>query len=441
MATRNWLWLLVAGMLVRLAIAPFFYGFQYDMDTFGSWARTLVTEPFRAFYAVAESPDHLPGDLYLHYLLGSLFELAGGQNFHGEAYRFLLKVIPALADLLIALLIWYLLRRLVTETIARLAAVGYMLNPATIFLTAVWGQWDAVSGLIMLVGLGVLWLRPDRWVLAIPLFAWCVMIKPPLALLCLIGLLVMLLGEMRKGGPLSTVIQRQLANILVAAIVGLGVMALLLAPFDTGLTGTWSRWSLADRVGVAVDLYPYTTLGAANIWMIPLGSPDRQSDQDGTLAGLTEQGWGTLLFLGALIYVGFVLIRRQRSLSPVPLVVWAMVVANYAYFLFPTRSHERYMYPAVLLLVVLAGLLRLDSRVLRLTVAVSVVYALNLVGVYFNVPGILEPALFLTLSVANILLFAIVTTLPFWLRGEVGDVEAAGTSAVLRADEPEPVLR
>lgn len=418
LGTRYWGWLLIVAFLIRLAIAPFFYGFQYDMDTFGSWAQSLVTTSFASFYEVAESPDHLPGDLYLHYLLGSVFEGAGGQDFQGEAYRFVLKVIPSLADVAIALLVWYLLRRLVSEEAARLTAVLYALNPATMFLSAVWGQWDAVSALIMLLGLGILWLCTGKWLLAIPLFAWAVMIKPPLAMLCLIGLLIVVLSSMRRGISLIEVIREQFARTIAAVAIGLITMTLLLAPFDTGLVGILTRWSLAERVGVAIDLYPYTTLGAANIWMIPLGSPDRQSDQDGSLAGLTEQGWGTLLFLVALGYVGWIIVRRWNRLPPVTLTVWAMVVANYAYFLLPTRSHERYLYPAVLLLLVLAGLLRFERQITRLSLSVSLVYFLNLVGVYFSIPGLLNSIFFLSLSFANIALFVLIAAYPLHRREE-----------------------
>lgn len=431
---RNWLWLLAAGLIIRLALAPLAYGFQYDMDTFGSWAQVLVSEPFRRFYDVAPVPDHLPGDMYLHAALGWLFRAFGGENYHGAAYRFLLKAVPSVADIAVALLIWAILRDRVTEEAGRLAAVFYALNPATIFLAAIWGQWDVVSGLFLLGGLAIVWRWPERWVWAVPIFAWMVMIKPPLALLALIGLLAVPLRDLLRGATLAQVVRLRIAEGIGALVVGLATITGLALPFDTAIGGMETRWSLLDRVRVAMELYPFTTLGAANIWMVPLGTPDRRSDTGGTLLGLTAQGWGTVLFLVALVYVGVLVARGVRRVDPVVLTVWAMATVNYAWFLLPTRAHERYLYPTVLLLVVLCGLARLDGRVTAVAGAVSLVYLLNLVGVYFRVPGVLDPVLFIGASLANIALFGIVATMPFW-RDESDRTQADGTPLPVYAED------
>lgn len=418
-ARAHWVALLGFSLILRVAIAPWAYGFQYDMDTFGSWAQTLVAYPYDEFYAVAPSPDHLPGDLYLHHALGELFLLFGGENFHGDAYRFLLKLVPSVMDIAMAVVIWGIARRLVGEGIAREGALFYALNPATIFLSAVWGQWDVVSSLIMMIGLAIVWFNPSRWLLAIPLFAWAVMIKPPLALLCLTGLLALVLGDARRGRGVWQIVQRRFMSVVAASIIGIAMILVLILPFDTGLPGMDTRWSLMDRVGVAVDMYPYTTLGAANIWMIPLGSPDRVSDTAGYFLGLTGQSWGMVLFAGAIAYIAVVLLKRWRLHVPVTLVVWAMATANYAYFLLPTRSHERYMYPAVMLVILLATLCGKERRITWIAAAVSMVYFLNLVGVYYSFPGILAPMLFVTLSVLNIVLFVLIASFPLWSRSDV----------------------
>jgi hypothetical protein len=428
--------LLALALVIRLVVAPFAYGFQYDMDTFGSWGETLVEHPVDRFYDVAPSPDHLPGDLYLHYGLASAFQAFGGEDFHGDAYRFLLKAIPAISDILVAILIWAFVRRRVDENSARAGALLYALNPATIFLSSIWGQWDVVSGLIMLGGLMIVWVFPSRWLLAIPILAWVVMIKPPLALLCLPGLLPLLLAELRRGATLLTVLRERLVSLLAALGIGIGTIAALILPFDTGLPGMETRWSLLERLDVAVGLYPFTTLGAANIWMIPLGAPDRKSDVAGTFLGVTAQGWGNFLFLAALLYVGIVLVTRWRMISPLRLVTWTMVVTNYAHFLLPTRSHERYMFPAVMLLILLAALCGVERRVTWLAFGVSATYFLNLAGVYGALPGILAPIFFVSLSFLNISLFVLAAMFPFWwVRDNDDEAEVVGTPMPIYADD------
>jgi hypothetical protein len=436
-ARANWVILLGASLLFRLLIAPFAYGFQYDMDTFGNWGYNLSALPLDQFYARADGPDHLPGDLYIHAVLAEGFQFFGGENFLGDSYRYLLKVVPSVMDILLAVLIWAFARRLVGEGFAREGALLYALNPATIFLSAIWGQWDVVSSLIMLAGLVIVWARPAKWLFAIPVLAWAVLIKPPLALLCLIGLLTLVLVDLRRGLGLPEIVRFRIASVLAAAVIGVATIVVLILPFDTGLPGMDTRWSLLDRVEVAVDLYPNTTLGAANIWMIPLGSPDRISDVDDQFFGLTPQGWGTVFFAVALLYVAATIMMRWRMIRPIDLVVWAMATANYAYFLLPTRSHERYLYPAVLLLILLATLCRMEGRLVRLAAAVSLVYFLNLVAVYDAFPGVLNTVMFVTLSILNVVLFALVATFPYWWKRDKGldEVEGVGTPMPVYADD------
>jgi hypothetical protein len=432
---RNWLWLLCAGLGLRLALAPNFYGFGYDMDTFGQWAEALVAYPWSEFYAVAPAPDHLPGDLYLHALLGEAFLAGGGENFLGDAYRLLLKIVPAFADIAIALVMWLAVRRVAGERFGRLTALAYAWNPGAIFLSAVWGQWDAVSGLILLLAFVVVWRWPARWVAAVPLMAWAVLIKPPLALLCLLGLLFVPLRDLWRGAPLAAVARGLALPVGSALVAGVGTIIVLLAPFDTGVPGMEMRWTLQERVETAVEMYPHTTLGAANIWMIPLGSPDRVSDRDPLIAGLSAQQVGTFLLAAALLWVGWTIVRRWREMTPMTLTVWAMATANYAYFLLPTRAHERYLYPAVMLLVVLWGIEKGRRRLTRLVAGISLAYVLNLLGVYAPVGGAFEVAWFVAVSVANVALFLLLATYPGWRDAVTGDAEPVMTPLPVYADD------
>jgi len=434
----NWILMLVGALMARLFLAPHFFGFWYDMITFGRWGQTMLDYPLNQFYAVAPAPDHLPGDLYLHGFLALIFQALGGENLEGSAYRFLLKAVPSLADIYVAALIWLVIRRVANEERARLAALFYAWNPATIFLSGVWGQWDVVSGFIMLLGLGIVWLRPSKWLFAIPILAWCVLIKPPMALLCVIGLLVIPLTDLRRGLSLIEVVRTRFRSVVAAAILGLGTILLLILPFDVGFPGMGRRWSLLERINVAIDLYQNTTLGAANIWMIPLRSPGRVSDQDEIFFGLTAQMVGNLLFGAALVYIAIIFIRKWKSILPMTLTVWGMVMANYAYFLLPTRSHERYLFPAVMMIIVLWGCARPRPQLTWLATAVSMAYFFNILGVYLPMSGGGEDIWFVTVSVANILLFLVTASYPFWAESGPHQAEVAGTPMPVFADDYEP---
>ncbi|HEU0163516.1 MAG TPA: glycosyltransferase family 39 protein, partial [Thermomicrobiales bacterium] len=174
---------LAIGMAVRYAIAPFASGFGYDIQSFVDWARILVNEPFKRFYAEAQSPDHLPGDLWFLWAATHLFQFFGGSNLEGTTFVVVIKSISILGDACIGILIYATVRQLRSERAALVAAALYLLNPASIFMSAVWGQWDSVSVAMVLFALWWFLKADDRWLIGVPFLAWALMIKPQLALL------------------------------------------------------------------------------------------------------------------------------------------------------------------------------------------------------------------------------------------------------------------
>ena len=66
---RRLIALLGIGLAVRLALLPV-GAYGYDLTLMQSWAERLVTRPLVRFYASPEVVDHLPGDLWLLWLLG-----------------------------------------------------------------------------------------------------------------------------------------------------------------------------------------------------------------------------------------------------------------------------------------------------------------------------------------------------------------------------------
>lgn len=401
--SRNWIRILITSLVVRLAIAPWFHGFNYDMFIYGNWADTLQNHRFQDFYSYAESPDHLPGDLYIHWVLSSIFHLFGGENLYGAPYRYLLKAFPAIIDIVAAVLIWRFLRSRVSEQNARNAAIAFAANPAIIFLSSAWGQWDVVSGAIFLAGLTALWSPKPRIILSAALFGWALLIKPPLMLFVLFAVAGFAWHRYRDRAAIRR-IPIELAGL---AITAAATVTLLMLPFRMSWFDGWAEFSLVSRLQMAADLYPHTTLGAANIWMIALGSLERVEDS-GTIVGVTYQHWGLLLFAVTAIVIFWRTIKA--GLTPMWL-VWGMVAIGYAYFLLPTRSHERYLFPAILMLIVLTGLSAHSRTIRLLAVAASGVYLLNLILVYGSAGGWAGTVAMVTLSVANLAIFLRLLTL------------------------------
>lgn len=409
---KAWLGLLAFGLVLRLVIAPFPYGFMYDMDTFGQWGETLASHRWSEFYDIAPTPDHLPGDLYVHGLFANLFKAVGGSDFLGASYRYLLKLVPSVLDISVAAIISRLLTPKVGATRARAGSLLYVFNPAIIFMSAVWGQWDVLSGVLMLLAMFVIWRYPERWLWAIPILAWVVMIKPPLALQALVALLFVPLNQLRHNKKISEWSPRLIGQGAVAFIVGIGTMTAMMFPFQMGWVGS-RQHTLLKQIEMAVDLYPFRTVGAANIWMLSPGMPVRELDDLAVFAGITSQQLGTGLFLIvlSLIALGAHWLWKLQC-DTEAILVWAMASSNYAYFVLLTRSHERYVYPAILLLSILF-IAKSSSRILQGSYILgSLAFLGNLVFVYWSAP-FLTTTIFRTISLTHIVAFILLVAWPY----------------------------
>jgi hypothetical protein len=350
---------MIAGGLVRVLLAPWFGGFRYDMGTFANWSWSLHHRPLDRFYAEAMAPDHLPGDLWFLKLVAELYASTGGTEFGSDAYHQWLKAIPTVADLGIALLVFLIVRARQPDPVAVACSALYLLNPATMLLTSVWGQWDSLSMALLLTALAVVTYRVDRWMWTAPLLAWGVLIKPPLGPMALLVVALGIWGQSGAWPWTRHAWRRLLGQGLVGVSLGLATVWLLIRPFGLHLAGGEQEDHLLGRTRIALDLYSFKTLSASNLWMLDQGSLARLDDRDPLWRGFSAHQVGTMALVAALALIalaGIVLLLQRRATDRLPFVVWLMMLANMAIFMLPTRVHERYLFPALVCTILLAGL-------------------------------------------------------------------------------------
>ena len=294
-----------------------------------------------------------------------------------------LKLVPTLADIAIGLLLFLLGRHLVSSEAGLLASALYVLNPGPIFLTAVWGQWDAVSAALVLL---VVWLviqGEAAWAM-LPL-TWAILIKPPFAALApLIGLAfiaqsVLPYSRRRTARPAES-LASSLGQLGLVAILCTFLAGALLLPFDVGVGPLPTRWDVLERLRYSLELYPETSVNAFNLWATPLagiGEPDAQH-----LLGVSMHTWGVVLFATAYVMI---LVRYWRRLNAYTF-IWAAFAIAFAAFMLPTRVHERYLLPAIALGTLVAVV---SPRLIGFFAALSMTYLVNLYWVY----DLREPAL------------------------------------------------
>ncbi len=371
--------ILILGLLLRVLIAGILLpqsGFRIDVGDFTAWGQRLASLGPGEFYETGYFSDYPPGYLYVLWLLGWLGNLLTplvGQNATGG----LVKIPGILADIGVAYLLFAYCRRFLHgrfglrgrvwsgETLGLVAAGIYLFNPVTIFNSAIWGQVDSVGTLVIV---GTLYALARGWTEAASLGAVIgLLVKFQYAFLipivALVGLKRHLAGRSsdpeHDGRP-------DPVRILTSVAVGVGSLVLLLAPF--GMT-VWHpsgdpTQSLIHKFGDAATTYEGLSINAFNLWRSPWsGLGDTLSwGCDGPwedVASCAGQGiafmlgdtvvpWqtvGTVLFAAAALLALWQVWRRD---DPTGLLVGTLLVAA-AFFVLPTRVHERYLFPALAL--------------------------------------------------------------------------------------------
>ena len=330
--------IILIGVALRLLVTRA-QGFPSDVGTFMAWAEKLAAVGPGRFYEPGYFSDYPPGFLYVLWLLGTLFD--------GDVLRFAVKAISIPADIGIVLLIVPFVRRHVGSVAAILAAAIWMLQPAPIFAGPYWGQVDAVGTVPFLAALLAAGAR--RWGLAGVLAGLATMTKPQFGLV---------LGVVLVAAAVELARARDWAPLLRSGGAALATLVAIAVPF--GMT----PGSFIALVRSAAETYPYSSLYAFNGWSMLL---DFWQDD----AGWTVPG---AILLAAGLIASVVPLWWRRDTAALLAVGAAAVMA---FYFLPTRAHERYLFPALALLLPFAVTRR------RILVPYLIFAAMFFVTLYF----------------------------------------------------------
>lgn len=373
--TAGWLLggLLACGFLVRFAGAPL-EGYSYDVTINQQWAKSAVELGMSRSYEEqtddAMLPNYPPLGMMLFTGVGHVYETVFSPGFDRFApvFRVLIKLPAILADIVTALLLFFLLASAVSRRAGFIGAGVYALHPAVIYDSAVWGQVDSIFTLFIVASL--LALTRQRWLLTGALAALAVLFKLQAIIVTPVLLLFFLKGW------------RPALRIIFGGLLATGIVLLPFA-LTGGLDSIW-------RVYLhSVGYYPQLSYGAYNLWQALFDEDAGRTNTEIFFWVLSYRQTGLLLF--ALALLPFPLLRLKALLSernPLLPFLYAALSA-YAFFLLNTEMHERYLFP---LMPLGLPLLFLGRGPAISYVIASVLFLLNLLGQLSFVPA--DKALF-----------------------------------------------
>ncbi|HLI95458.1 MAG TPA: glycosyltransferase family 39 protein [Candidatus Baltobacteraceae bacterium] len=381
-----WLGLLIlAGLVLRLLFMGN-EGFRNDVQSFEAWAITLAQHPFSKFYSSTSFADYPPGYFYVLWVVGHVWALLSPHGGNYDLLKYLVKLPAVVMDLVDGVLVYAIVRRFAGERWALAAAAIFVLNPAMIFISAAWGQVDAVSSGLALFGVYLL-LRSDDGaststtciVLAWISLAYSLLIKPQAAVL----IPLFIVFAFTRSDRLRSRLVGTGIGIVAALVFGL----LLTLPFHpTGNPVDAYSW-LLGKYTFAKNVYAYNSVNAFNLWSILHGfwEPDSQN-----IGILPQYVWGVALVVAAVILT---VVRYWQAKTEQALLESAALV-TLAFFMLATRMHERYIYDGLTFTIVCLPFARRylwASVIFSATLFVNLFYSLQYLSVVSNSTSGVDP--------------------------------------------------
>lgn len=341
--------LFALAFALRLIAAGFSHGFDNDTACFAAWADRMFQVGPGHFYSDTVFTDYPPGYMYLLYPVGALRALLRVE--YGSAVHLMLLKLPAIAcDMACGLLLYREAGHRLGNMKPLLLTAAYLFNPAVLLNSSVWGQTDSVYTLLAVVM--CLSLMKGRTLPAYASFCLGVLVKPQMLLFAPVLFI----------GILNQVFLKDFSPGKLLRSLGIGLLSLLgtlllILPF--GLTNVLHQY--LDTVGS----YPYAAVNAYNFWgMLGLN----WVSQDNTFLGLPYLFYGWAAIAAAAVLVLFLGLwgRRDSASGKSPnsdkvpdsrisrsgATNYPLLAALFtaSVFVFSVRMHERYLYPAVVLL-------------------------------------------------------------------------------------------
>jgi dolichyl-phosphate-mannose--protein O-mannosyl transferase/Gpi18-like mannosyltransferase len=447
--------LLCAGAFVLRLLPIMLYGHDVDIHTFEGWMFTLQQHKPWGFYQNVQFIDYPPGYMLILWVFSGFYWLMSPLAAHGIDTGIIAVKMPAiLADVGLVYLTYLIMRRnWSTQTALIGAAIIAILNPDIAFLSAYWGQADSVATLFLVWALYLA--LTDRFEWAWLSLAFAVFIKPhPIAAAPLL-----LLWQIRKQGLTWRLATGPVIGLGLAYIGSLLFQPTLASPLRL-FPWLWSTYAHGR------DGYPYNSVNAFNLYSVK--NDFWQSDQQAVTLPALEPlvAWGIGLLLAAFAVIFFQQLLREQvgermswivaaaigvvvaipvrfgftGVALGPLWAWGIAIflgfsiaialrqwrttaqdapresrensflfacflVMLGYFILLTRMHERYIFEAIVLIVLIrpvGPVPRIATLALAATFMVDLFYGLY----YLKTPSSdLNPLLVHSLSLVNVLCF------------------------------------
>lgn len=316
------------ALLLRILFACLYHGFDTDISCFAAWADRILEVGPAGFYDPDIFTDYPPGYMYVLYLAGAITRFFNIPYLSGP-HLLLLKTPAILCDMAAGILLYKTAKKKLPEAGALLLSLMYLLNPAVFVNSAMWGQVDSVFTLALLIM--CLSLCEQKLLYAYISFGIGVLLKPQM----FIFTPVLLVGILRNVFLKDFSTKKLFRNLFQGVLTLIGIV-LACAPFGLPKVFTQYASTLAS--------YPYASVNSYNFWGLWGLS---WTPQDTRFLFLSCETWGIIVIL-LIVLISLIIGLKCKEDNVCYFLTGAFIIITM--FVFSVRMHERYLYPALILL-------------------------------------------------------------------------------------------
>lgn len=376
--------ILVSVVVIRLTliILP---SFRIDMNSWQAWSARLVEVTPIHFYAPNYFADYFPGYLYILWFLGTTFNLLFSHlSIFSLGFELYLKLFTNIFDLATA----YYIYKIVSnhqKNLGLLSVILYLTNPALAFNSSVWGQVDGILTFFLVYSAYCLLelRKPYRF----GIFSALSILVKPQGLATFPIMLAYLIKNFKY--------KKYFSLLIIPALLILLSLPFFLKDPIVGLFHLFQK---------SANTYPYTSMFSYNLWSF---AGWWVSDSNKFL-GVNYQIWGVIIYFISLAAIAIPLFLKRGHRNNF-LIYFASALAIFAFFLFLTRIHQRYLFPFFSFLLI-AAIIKKSARLIILYLILSLIHFINLMFVYYYYNYVYPNSKF-----ASLFIYQLLSTYSNWL--------------------------
>lgn len=334
-------------LLIRIYLF-FIPGFQIDVVTWQAWAQRLTEGGPSNFYSDEYYSLYFPGYLYILWPMGEIFHVIFPQApFTSFLFEIFSKSITTFFDLAASFYVYKIVSKH-RSSFAIPAALFYFANPAVIFNTSIWGQIDGIMIFLLL-------------------YSSYFLIEKKKLFLSSLGLSLSILIKPQTLAILPIVFIKNLK--MTFAVFLLILFSIPFFPTDPFL----GLFKLGLKLN---DQYPYSSLFAFNLW----GLLDWWKLDNKVFLVFSYRTWGIIIYSLSLIVILIPILKEKFKNSSY--FYLGIALSFMAFYLFPTRIHERYLLP-FLAFILIFSIIKKSKLLIGTYFVSSLIHLVNLWYVYY----------------------------------------------------------